>query len=290
MATDRTPAAGRPPGPAGAQTVVAEPTSWVVLVWILFPLLGAALLWLVQWSAGWIASLPWIPMRGPFKLIDAVDEPWATGGALLLGPLAGLVVAGMAAADRLTVTVAADRVTLARGDTTRHVERDRIDAVFQDGKQLVLLDATSQEVAREASDLPAERLRGAFEAYGYRWHAGGDPYRDDFRPWSSGTPELPPWADALLRARQRALDKRDRAGLADVDTELTRLGLVIRDDGRRQYWRRTRPAPPAVGPERSPERPPSPEQQRSPEPEPSPEPAGSAVPEDPSRRSASDKS
>jgi hypothetical protein len=217
--------------------VVAEPASRVALIWILFPLLGAALLWLVQWSAGWIASLRYIPMRGPFKLIDAVEEPWATSGALVLGVLGGLIVAGIADSERLAVTVAADGVTLARGDVTRHVPRDRVGGVFQDGNQLVLLDPATEELARESSELPASRLRDAFERYGYRWYADGDPYRDDYRRWVDGGPELPPGADVLFRARQRALDRKDRPDVAELAAELARLGVVVRDEGKRQYWR-----------------------------------------------------
>ncbi|MEQ4303908.1 hypothetical protein ABNF97_21425 [Plantactinospora sp. B6F1] len=227
---------------SGEPTVVAEPASLVALVWISFPLLGAALLWLVQASAGWVVSLRWAPWRGLFKLVDAVDEPWATGGALLLGALGGLLIAAIAADERLSVTVARDGVTLERGDATRRVDRAEITGVFRDGKRLVLLGPVAEELAREPSDLPADRLRAVFEAYGYRWYADGDPYRADFRRWADGDPELPVGANALLKARQRALDKGDKADVAELRTELPRLGVVVRDEGKRQYWRPTRPA------------------------------------------------
>ncbi|WP_234359473.1 MULTISPECIES: hypothetical protein [unclassified Plantactinospora] len=225
----------------GEPIVVAEPASLVALVWILFPPLGAALLWLVQASAGWVASLRWMPMRGPFMLIDAVDEPWATGGALLLGTLGGLLVAGIAAAERLTVTVARDGVTLVRGTATRRVGRAEITGAFREGKRLVLLGPAAEELARESSDLSADRLRAAFEAHGYRWYPDGDPYRAEFRRWADADPELPAGANSLLKARQRALDSGDKADVAELRVELTRLGVVVRDEGKRQYWRRTRP-------------------------------------------------
>ncbi|MDG4785198.1 hypothetical protein O7626_04485 [Micromonospora sp. WMMD1102] len=257
---DRTPAPEpvpadrtRTPGPipedrsgtsnAGGSTVVAESAGLVVLVWVLCPVLGAGLLWLVQACAGWVASLRWIPMRGPFMLIDQVAdaEPWASLGALFLGTLGGLLVAVIAAAERLTVTVAGDAVTLLRDGTARRVDRAEITGAFRDGNRLVLLGPAGEEVARESSDLPADRLRAAFEAYGYRWHADGDPYAADFRRWTDGGPGLPPGANSLLKARQRALEKSDRTDLAELRTELTRLGLVVRDDGKRQYWRPIRP-------------------------------------------------
>ncbi|ROT31842.1 hypothetical protein EF879_14835 [Micromonospora sp. HM5-17] len=213
----------------------------VVLSWLLLPLLGAAICWLVQWSAGWVASLRHVPWRWFFRMIDSVDEPWAGLGALLLGALAGLLLAGIAADARLTVTVDDDRVVLVRGNTTQEFRRERVAGVFRAGKQLVLLDTEGGELARETSDLPADRLRAAFAAHGYPWHVDGDPYRDEWRRWVEDAAGLPAGAGPLLRARQRAVEKGDRRDMAELRTELARLGVVVRDERKRQYWRPTRP-------------------------------------------------
>jgi hypothetical protein len=225
-------------------TVVAEPT-WVrALVWIGFPLLGAAGGWLLKVVAGWVASWPWGPSRGPFLLVAAVAEPHATIGALALGGLAGLVVAYLAALDRLTVTVAGDQVTMARGSTVRSVKHHQVGAVFMDGKQLVLLGRAGEELAREASDLEAGHLTDAFRTHGYPWRAEGDPFADRYRRWVEDEPELPAGANALLKARERAVTRRDGDDAAELRVELARLGVVVRDQRRRQYWRRSgRPVP-----------------------------------------------
>lgn len=207
------------------ESVVAEPTWARVLVWIGFPLLGAAGGWLLKVAAGWIASWPWGPFRGPFLLVAAVDEPHATVGALAVGGLAGLVVAYLTALDRLTVTVAGDQVTLARGGTVRSAERRLGDAVFMDGKQLVLLGTAGDELAREGSDLDAERLTDAFRTHGYPWRVDGDPFADRYRRWVEDEPELAAGANGDDAAELRA--------------ELAKLGVVVRDQRKRQYWRRT---------------------------------------------------
>ncbi|MEO3748085.1 hypothetical protein [Plantactinospora sp. B5E13] len=236
MSSGTAPPAGTADAP---RTVVAEPTGTVVAVWVLFPLVGAAAGWLLRWAADWLESQRWVPWRWLFKLVDSVDEPWTTVTALVLGAVAGLVVAGMAAVERLTVTVSRRSVVLVRGDNRREVDRDRILGVFRDGKQLVLLGPAAEELVRESSDLDAERLRTAFEAYGYRWHADGDPYRDGWRRWAEGVAGLPPGADALLQVRQRAVDKGDRRDLVELRDELLRLGVVVREQDKRQYWRPT---------------------------------------------------
>jgi hypothetical protein len=145
------------------------------------------------------------------------------------------------------VTVADDRVTFTRGGVARAVKRPLVSAVFLDGKQLVLLGRATEELAREASDLEADRLRDAFVVHGFPWRAGGDPYRDEYQRWVDGVPGLPASANALLKARARALDKGDGDEVAQLRADLARLGVVVRDESKRQYWRRSGRSPAAAG-------------------------------------------
>lgn len=231
--------------PRGNETVVSE-RAWVrVLMWTGLPLLGAGAGWLLKSMAGWVASLPWAPLQGPFELADRLiasfGEPQATIGALAIGAVAGLVLAFIAEQESLTVAVSHDQVSIKRGEHSSRIERTSVNAVFLDGKQLVLLGRSGEELAREASDLDTDRLRGAFQAHGYPWLADGDPYKDEYRLWVEDTPALPAGADALLKARARALDRggdgKDDA--AELRAELARLGIVVREEKKRQYWRRT---------------------------------------------------
>nr|WP_258545163.1 hypothetical protein [Micromonospora provocatoris] len=70
------------------------------------------------------------------------------------------------------------------------------------------------------------------------------PHRDAYRRWVEGLPGLPPGADALLRARQRALDGGHDGEARELHGELARLGVVVRDEGKRQYWRLVAGPPP----------------------------------------------
>jgi len=234
---DRLPERAGATSPRG-RTVVAEPRWLRALVWIGLPLLGLPAGWLLESVAGWLASLPWVPFQGPFELVASVPEPHATIGALAIGGLAGLVLAILAALDRLTVTVADDQATFTRGGVTRAVRRSEVGAVFLDGKHLVLLGQATEELARETSDLEADRVRDAFVVHGYPWQADGDPYRDEYRRWVDDVSDLPAGANVLLRARARALDKGDGDEVAQLRADLARLGVVVRDERKRQYWRR----------------------------------------------------
>jgi hypothetical protein len=231
--------------PRPSQTIVAEPVPVRLLVWVGFPLLGAAAGWLLKAGADWLVSLPWVPLPGWFRLLASLPEPKGTIGVLVVGGLAGLTLAHLAAQERLTVTVSADRVTLARPGSVGQIERGQVSTAFLDGKRLVLLGRAAEELAREASDLDASRLRDAFQAHGYAWAAGGDPYQYEFRRWVEDLPDLPAGANALFKARQRALDKGNHDDVAELRAELAKLGIVVREEKKRQYWRRSGQRPEA---------------------------------------------
>ena len=216
---------------------MADP-AWVPpLLWVGFPLLGAGLGALLKAIAGWVSSLRWAPLQGPFELLESIREPYAWIGALTLGVVAGLAFSYLAAKDSFAVTVSADGLELNRGGNKWRVPGAGVTAVFMDGKQLVVLGPASEELVREKSDLGGRHLRDAFVAHGYPWQDDGDPHGAEFRRWVPETPTLPVGANALLKARARALDKGDREDAAELRSELARLGVVVRDEKKRQFVR-----------------------------------------------------
>ncbi len=218
--------------------VVAVPRSERALIWTASPLLGAMAAWLLTLGAGWIADLAWAPFQGPFRLVASIDEPYASAGALAIGVVAGVAFAVIAARERVTVSVAPTELALTRGTgQTVRVARSDVGSVFLDGKQLVVLGPHGQEHDRVATDLRPAALRAAFVERGYRWRDDGDPWRDDYRLWVPDMPGLPDGANALLAARAVALEKGKDADAAIQRAELVRLGVVVREEKKRQYWR-----------------------------------------------------
>ncbi|MEV0002228.1 hypothetical protein AB0H28_08075 [Micromonospora sp. NPDC050980] len=222
----------REPGDAVVDGGVGE----LVLMWAGFPLFGAGVGVGLTALSSWLAGLAWFPFQGVFELLDRWPDQrsYPLGAAVVA--LAGVVLAVVGTRERLTVTVGRRSVRLHRDGHGRDVARADVAGVFVDGKALVLLDTAGGELARERSDLDAGRLRTAFTGQGWLW-LDQDPHRDAYRRWVPGLPGLPTGADALLRARERALkDSRD-AEVRELHGELARLGVVVRDEGRRQYYR-----------------------------------------------------
>lgn len=235
------------PDPIGGDRVVVGPGAIERYgVPALFVAAGAGLGAALKPFAGWALSLAWVPLAGPLRLIDAV--PWlpALTGGTAVGLLAGLVLAGMAADEQLFVTVDRDELTVRQGQRRVAIARTAVAAVFLDSARLVVLGHRGEELCSRSGDLPAERLGTALRRHGYRWRPEGDPYRAAYRLWVPGLPELPDGADPLLSARQRAVERGDRAEAELLRAELGRLDVVVRDEqvpqaGRRQFWRRAGP-------------------------------------------------
>ncbi|AXE86849.1 hypothetical protein C1703_17725 [Streptomyces sp. Go-475] len=215
-------------------TELAESAWAVVLFCVACGAVAGALLPLL---ARLLLSLPWAPLKGPAELLTSVPEPALTLGTITAGVLAGLLLGFSAVHDSLSVRVGDTHVTLTIRDGSQEFAREEISALFRDGKQLVVLAPSGMELAREHCGLPWHRLAEALTEHGHTW-AEEDPYRAEFRRWVPGTPGLPPGADALLRARARARKDEDSAEeTRELRGELLRLGVVVRDEGQRQYWR-----------------------------------------------------
>jgi hypothetical protein len=85
----------------------------------------------------------------------------------------------------------------------------------------------------------AKQIPAAFRTHGYPWSDEGDPHRDEFRRWVKDDPELSPAVNAVLRARSKAFNLGDKgkADVRELRDEVAKLGYVVRDEEKRQYWR-----------------------------------------------------
>lgn len=220
-------------GTIGRMTVVDEGVGTRLVRWVGLPVGCALGLWLLKLAAGWLVTLERVPFRGPLEMIDSIPEPVATLGALGVGLVIGVLLALTAHSESLTVEVAADQVTLTDGENrTSTFPRERVSAVFRDGSRLVLLGPDTGELARKPHDLSVPRLAEAFRAHGYPW-SDGDPHAEEYRRWVPDMPGLPTGANALFTARNKAGSDDS----AELRAELAKLGVVVRDDKGKQYWR-----------------------------------------------------
>jgi len=225
------------PDTSGEPAVLAYSVADRAAILLGLPALGLLLGLLLPVLARWALDLRTaLPVRPVFRLVGAVDEPWEIAVALAVGLLLGAGVAVLAFTESMTVTLTGAQARFATHDRIRTVPRADVDAVFVDGRRLVVLDRESRQLVRDTHQASAAVLAGAFRAYGYPWR-DADPYADLFRRWVPGTPDLPAATNAVLAAREVALKKKAGRDVDDLRDAVEKLGVTVRDEGARQFWR-----------------------------------------------------
>jgi hypothetical protein len=224
---------------ADGPTAVRHSPGLHVFLWTAFPGGGAVLGFVLAHVPGWIATLPWFPNQEKIAELATVIGPKATAALVVAGALVGGFVALMAYDDIVSVTIDGASVTVKRSGTEAMFPRSTVAGAFVEAKHLVLRGPRGEELAREKTDLAPKKLRAGFAAHDYEWHER-DPYGEAFTRWFDGATGLSRDAHAILRARQTALENGDEGELRDLRRELSHHGVVVREDGKRQYWRSAR--------------------------------------------------
>ncbi|MFF1697092.1 hypothetical protein ACFVXC_26370 [Streptomyces sp. NPDC058257] len=217
-------------------TVLGYPRADLLTLLIGMPLLGLLIGLALPPLARWLTGLPVLPWRDGITFVGSLDKPWQTGVVVGVALVAGAVLAFTDIDEALKLRLTDGELATEKDSVTRTIRRDRVSAVFLDGKNLVVLDETSREVTRGEHKASAATLAEAFRAHGYPWR-DADPYASLFRRWIPGTPGLPAEAHAVLAARKVALKSDAGEDVRDLGGALQDLGYVVRDEGKNQYWR-----------------------------------------------------
>jgi len=225
-----------------SKTVIGHSVLDKVVLFGGLPLVGAVLGFFLPRIADWASRQKWVPFQGPLELIAGWDGWWVGAVCVAVGLLGGLLLAAIALDDTLKVTITGEAVEFLKNEKTVTVPRAKVTSAFLDGKEIVLLDASTRELAREKHDelkSEARKIPQAFRTHGYPWSDGGDPYADRFRRWVEDEPELPPGANAVLKARAKSFGDGDKgkADLRELRDELAKLGYTVKDKDQKQYWR-----------------------------------------------------
>ncbi|MGF9913123.1 DUF308 domain-containing protein [Paenibacillus ehimensis] len=208
-----------------------------IFVLITPPVVGLIVGYFLPSIADWAAGLPWFPFQGPLKLVASIQGMWLTIVTTILGLIAGMWLSAEAIKNSLFITVSDDEVMLKIKDSTQRYSRSDIASMFIDGKKLILLGNTGQELASELYESTPAQIADTFVKHGYPWSFDGDPYEAEYRLWVDHTPDLSPALNALLRVREQALQKKDVESAKEMQCEASKLGIMVRDRGKFQYWR-----------------------------------------------------
>ncbi|SPU03175.1 YqeB [Bacillus tequilensis] len=221
-----------------SHTTIGVTKTAVYFLYAILAIIGLTIGYFIPQFAKWALSLPWIPFEGLLRLVTSFHGSPAAFITALLGMSAGLWFAHTVMAMLLSVKITDDTVELIKGKNVQTIRSADIALVFIDHKRLVLLGTAGYELVREEIDEKPGKVEKAFRQHHYEWAADGDPFKDQFRRWIPDAPDLSPGAHALLKARHKALKGEETDDVEEFRLELAQLGIVVRDEGTRQYWRK----------------------------------------------------
>lgn len=218
------------------ETVLGLTKSDKIILIIFPPLLGALVGWFLPTLAGWAAKIPFIPFGGPLEWISEADNNWIPFIGLIIGLIAGIFFTMYAFYESLKITIANQELKLNILGKNETLTKNQISAAFAEGKQLVLLGKEGMELFRGEIEEKKDIMEEAFKQHGYPWKAE-DPFKTDYQRWVVNHPDVPSHVNTLLSARERALKNDQKAEAEALRKDLAQLGVIIRDEEKRQYIR-----------------------------------------------------
>ncbi|MDF2469041.1 MAG: hypothetical protein K0Q61_1413 [Rhodococcus erythropolis] len=225
------------------KTTVRHSAALHLALWTMLPAAGTLAGLVLSRIPSWIAALPWFPNQDKISELAEVIGFKMTLTLAIVGFLVGCLLAVTVYDHIVSVTVDTHNITITRSDKKTTLSAADVHCAFVDDGHLVVLGSASEELAREKTGLPHKALHNAFTSYGYRWR-DGDPYADSFTRWIDGASGLSQDANAILRARQHALDIGDTDDQRELRTELAHHHIIVRDSGKHQHWRPRTPHTP----------------------------------------------
>ncbi|MGW5984014.1 YqeB family protein [Bacillus mycoides] len=207
-----------------------------IILWIGFPLSGLIFGWFLPSIAKWGSSLPWLPYQGPLKLIASYSGAWVGFVTMILGLITGIILILLSYHESLETSVYDEKVVLKLRDEKIILKRQDISLVFMDNKQLVLLGDDDKELFRCKQELNKSRVSTAFKKHNYVW-SDTDPFKQDFKIWVEDSHDLSPAANALLKARKIAIEKRNDEEAFLLIQELWKLRVSVKVNNKKQYYR-----------------------------------------------------
>ena len=177
----------------------------------------------------------------PLRVVAVLPTLWAVLILTAVGVAAGVWLARQAREEALVVIVDDMGVYFTHQSHAGFVPAEAVAAAMLDGKELILVDDRTRELARhKAEDLNTAELEKAFTTFGHRWEPN-HLYDDQFKRWVDGRPGLDERTNNLLRDRGRAMTDGQAGTVSAMTDKLFEVGVVVRDRDDRQEYRIAEP-------------------------------------------------
>lgn len=218
------------------EAVLGFSRSEKILIILVPLLLGGLIGWFIPFIADWLLSMPIIPKEKLVKLIASLNGTWVSIIATIIGMAAGVFFSMIIFAESLEVKVTYEGLQLKLDDKVTSIHKKDISAIYLENKQFIILGMQGNELYREVIESKKDKVREVMNNYRYPWKEK-DPFDNEYKRWVAGHPDFSAEINALLNAREQALNEGEKKKAKQLQTDLAKLGVVIRDENNAQYVR-----------------------------------------------------
>lgn len=185
-----------------------------------------------------VGKIPFLADNQLIHFITRLEGDWIHWLLSGIGLIAGILIALYIFTEILKMEVHRDYMIIDIFDRKTEIQKRDIESVFKEGKRLVIVNKDGLELLRESTDHSTERLKNAFQKFHYPW-VSHDPHAEVFFEWSVDQKELSRRANDILYDRRQALRDEEEKKSKNLRQDLMEIGIVVKDEGSRQYIRIT---------------------------------------------------
>lgn len=214
-----------------------------ILWFIGFSIIGAVLGYFLKNILSWVNSNERFSNHKRLSLITKITDflnstfgEWAILLFIITGVVIGIYLAKMLLRESPIISISNHNIDIDNDLESLTFIRDEIQDIYYDDDELVIISSSGHELLRESYDIKKETLKKAFRNHSYPFNLL-DPYKACFKLWSASVDELSPPGNALMKARALAIKNIDEEEIIDIREELSKLGVIVKDNDTKQYWR-----------------------------------------------------
>lgn len=207
-----------------------------LFLWLILPLIGLVIGYFLPPISEWASKLEWIPFQGPFNLVASLNEGWVIFATMAFGLAAGIILTLFIYNEILNIYISEDTLAFKIGKIDMSYDKDDISYIYVDHKDLVVIGHDGYELFRYEKELSTKTIKEELGEWGYLFK-DGNPYKEQFKKWVPGLTDLSLEANALLKARDVALENDDSEEALQIVFELWKLHVSVKEIKSKQYYR-----------------------------------------------------
>ncbi|EIT86447.1 hypothetical protein A374_05776 [Fictibacillus macauensis ZFHKF-1] len=145
------------------------------LLYVVFSVLGLSFGFFLLKATLWILSFPMIPKKGPFLLINSLNNYWTILTVGILGLILGVIFSHQLFQNMMTLNINHEEVQITIGKRYYEYPKNTISSLYVSNSKLIIINETGEVVLQETIAYSPHKVAQAFQNHHYPWRDSAQP-------------------------------------------------------------------------------------------------------------------